>query len=112
MNIFYYDPAGQYRGGEALAKNQIIIDIRFVKTEVIGEDADVSTTTLHSMGSLADVRDRYTPTSESGAESTVVGVVFRYVKYQPSPSKPEITYIGRFGTTTSDPDYMLIFSNK
>ncbi|MDR2954126.1 MAG: hypothetical protein LBV43_03495 [Prevotella sp.] len=108
---FYYDPAGQHQNGEALKENQIIIDIRFVKTEVIEEDADVSNTSLYSMGSLSDVRDRYTPTYESGESGAIVAIKFRYVRYNPS-TRPEVSYIGEFGSSNSLPRFYMIFSNK
>lgn len=101
---FYYNSNGQYQNGKALDKNQIIIDIRFVKAEKNTENVNTQLTELYALGSLAEVRSSYQPTIPSDEDYVDVPIVFRYIEDQ---GKTTITRtLGSFNLNSSSTEYV------
>lgn len=104
---FYYDSNGQYENGKALDKNQIIIDMRFVKKEKNTENVNAQSTELYALGSLAEVRSSYQPTYSSDADYVDVPIKFRYVENQGKTGYPPIIKtLGSFNLNSSSTEYV------
>lgn len=95
---FYYDRNGQEENGKALEKNQIIIDVRFVRTQKSGNVDENRNEVIEAIGSLNDIRRVYTPTFEEAGFADVL-LKFRYMR---KSDKGVVTdYLGSFYTTSS-----------
>lgn len=92
---YYYDPNGQSESGVPLEKNQIIIDIRFVKIPST-EPGDAKIETYNALGSLSRIRSEYTPEYPSGEDYVFVPIKFRYLVDQGGDYPPKMTTIGSF----------------
>ncbi|MFV0418984.1 MAG: hypothetical protein ACK5KT_09675 [Dysgonomonas sp.] len=115
---FYYDPNGQYENGTALAKNQAIIDVRFVKTDKNTENGNTTNETLYALGSLKEFRASYqadfTEATSQGLDYVFVPIKFRYVAAsQQEGIPPSIKTLGSFSlTSTSDYVYYMQFNKS
>lgn len=115
---FYYDPNGQYENGEALKKNQAIIDVRFVKTDKNTENGNATTETLYALGSLKEFRSSYqadfTEANSLGLDYINVPIKFRYVAAsQQQGVPPSIKTLGSFNlASTSEYVYYMQFSKE
>lgn len=101
---FYYDNSeeGQSENGEKLKDNQVIIDVRFVKSNKSGSSQD-DNSTLHAMGSLKMVREMFRPVYKEGYAD--VAIKFRYIR--DNNGVPTVSYIGSFYSTGTAPIYFI-----
>lgn len=103
---FYYDPNSQYESGMALDKNQVIIDVRFVKVEKDTEAGKAETKTLYALGSLSQLRSSFPVSYPADSDEAYVDIKFRYVEASSGTGvAPQIRTIGSF-TSTNKMYYM------
>lgn len=114
---YYFDPSAQEEvPGVPLGENQIIVDVRFVKSEKSGNAEEEKNERLYAISSLSQIRDKFVPdytkgeSFENGTKAVEVLVKFRYIRK--GDKGPEVSYIGSFNTGGSDALYYMVFSEK
>lgn len=103
---FYYDVNGQFENGEPLKKNQVIIDLRFVRSSKSTSSQDAKNEKIIAVGSLKMLRDRF-PVDYGDEEGADVAIKFRYIRNV--DNVPTVSYLGSFYSSDSYVNYFMTF---
>ncbi|NDV78573.1 hypothetical protein D0T57_06280 [Dysgonomonas sp. 511] len=88
---FYYDADNQQEGdGNTNIENKVIIDVRFIKTNVNTENVPARIVNKKIVLKIGQLRDNYSPvyTSEGSYEYANIAVKFRYIQEETPSGKP------------------------
>lgn len=117
---FYYDSNNQKsETGDDLEKNQVIIDVRFTKTNVNSNNVTAPERDIEVIGDFSELRrtiykDKAEYTDADGYKYANVAIKFRYTKIKANTTtgETEIGYLGTLSTSGTNTYVMQFYEEK